>query len=65
MTLQLLLHYGTWYLIIGFISAWIINQFIKLANQEPYTGPEIFFAILLWPLNVAVFIGGIIYSFFE
>lgn len=65
MTLQLFLHYSAMYLVIGFISAWIINEFIKYYEQEPYTPFEIFLMILLWPVNVLVFVAGFIYSLFQ
>jgi len=65
MSLQLILHYTTIYFTIGVISSWIIDKCIRLAEQEPYTRLEIFLAILFWPLNVLVFIGGIILSFFK
>lgn len=65
MTLQLILHYSALYLLIGFISAYIINYFVEASGDEPYTGKEIPLMIILWPLNVLVFIAGIIFSIFR
>lgn len=64
--ISLFLLYGSWYLGIGFVSAWLINQAIMKVNQdEPYTSGEIAFAILLWPLNVGVFLFSFLISFFR
>lgn len=61
-----LLFYGTRYLLIGLISAWLINRAIITVNQDkPYTSIEIAWAILLWPINVAVFIYSFLISFFR
>lgn len=62
----IILHYVSIYLIIGFISAWIINQIIiATQSSEPYTPGEIFMAIILWPINVSVFIVSLITSLFR
>lgn len=62
----IILHYVSIYLIIGFISAWIINQIIiATQSSEPYTPGEIFMAIILWPINVSVFIISLITSLFK
>ena len=64
--MSFLLFYGTWYLGIGLVSAWLINQCIILGGQtEPYTSREIAFAILLWPINVSVFVFGFLSSLFK
>jgi len=64
--MSLFLFYGSWYLGIGFVSAWLINQaIIKVNHDEPYTSGEIAFAILLWPLNAGVFLYSFITSFFR
>lgn len=62
----IILHYVSIYLIIGFISAWIINQvIIATQSSEPYTPGEIFMAIILWPINVSVFIISLIVTLFK
>ena len=62
----IILHYVNIYLIIGFISAWIINQvIIATQSSEPYTPGEVFMAIILWPINVTVFIIPLITSLFK
>lgn len=62
----IILHYVSIYLIIGFISAWIINQvIIATQSSEPYTPGEIFMAIILWPINVSVFIVSLIVALFK
>ena len=62
----IILHYVSIYLIIGFISAWIINQvIIATQSSEPYTPGEIFMAIILWPINVSVFIVSLIVTLFK
>jgi hypothetical protein len=62
----IILHYVSIYLIIGFISAWIINQvIIATQSSEPYTPGEIFMAIILWPINVTVFIVSLIVALFR
>lgn len=62
----IILHYVSIYLIIGFISAWIINQIITATqSSEPYTPGEIFMAIILWPINVTVFIVSLIVALFR
>jgi hypothetical protein len=64
--ISIILHYGAWYLSIGFVTAWLINQSIKyVSTSDPYTPGEVFVAILLWPLNVVVLIYGFISSFFK
>lgn len=64
--MSFLLFYGTWYLGIGLVSAWLINQCIIWGNQtEPYTSREIAFAIVLWPMVVGVFIFGLLSSLFK
>jgi hypothetical protein len=64
--MSFLLFYGAWYLGIGLVSAWLINQAIIYGNQtEPYTSSEIAFAIILWPINVGVFIIGFLISLFR
>jgi len=64
--MSLILFYSTWYLIIGLVSAWLINQAIIWGNQtESYTSSEITFAILLWPINVGVFITSLLISLFR
>jgi hypothetical protein len=64
--LSFLLFYGSWYLGIGFVSAWLINQAIVAVNRdEPFTSGEIAIAILLWPLNLGVFIFSFLNSFFK
>jgi hypothetical protein len=63
---SLLLFYSSWYLIIGFISSWLINQvIIKDSQEEPYTSTEIVITILLWPVNVLIFITNIVISLFK
>ena len=64
--MSFLLFYSTWYLGIGLVSAWLINQAIIWGNQtEPYTSGEIAFAILLWPINVSVFTISLLSSLFK
>jgi len=64
--MSLFLFYGSWYLGIGIVSAWLINQAIITVNQdEPYTSGEIALAILLWPINVSIFIISFLISLFR
>ena len=64
--ISVLLFYGTRYLLVGFISAWLINRAIITVNQDkPYTSREIAWAILLWPINVAIFVISFLISFFK
>ena len=64
--ISIILHYCAWYLSIGFVTAWLINQAIRAVSvTDPYTPGEVFMAILLWPINVTVFIFGFISSFFK
>ena len=64
--ISIILHYGAWYLSIGFVTAWLINQSIKAVSVDPpYTPGEVTMAILLWPINVLSFIYGFISSFFK
>ena len=63
---SLILYYTTWYLGIGFVSAFLIDQVIRVTqSSDPYTAREIFAVILLWPINVTVFIVSFIISFFR
>lgn len=58
-----ILFYVSWYLIVGIVSSWIINQvIIKTNSSEPYTGQEIFLTVLLWPINVSIFLYSLIRS---
>lgn len=58
--------YISWYLVIGFISAWIINTTIDATKAcEPYTPKEIALVIVLWPINVCIFAYAFIKSFFS
>lgn len=62
----LILFYVSWYLVIGFVSAWLINQvIIHTETSEPYTAGEIVFAIMFWPINVSVFICALLISLFR
>lgn len=64
--ISLILFYVSWYLVIGLVSAWLINQvIIHTETSEPYTTGEIAGAILLWPINVSVFICALIISLFR
>jgi hypothetical protein len=64
--MNLILYYATWYLGIGFVSAFLIDQIIRATqSSEPYTAKEILAVILLWPINVTVFIVSFILSFFR
>lgn len=61
-----ILFFTSWYLIIGLVSAWLINQVIIHTNSsEPYTPGEIALAILLWPINVLIFVGSFLISLFR
>lgn len=58
-----ILFYVSWYLIVGIVSSWIINQvIIKTNSSEPYTGQEIFLTVVLWPVNVSIFLYSLIRS---
>jgi hypothetical protein len=58
--------YLSWYLCVGFITAFIIDQSIRVTKQtDPYTAKEIAVSIILWPLMVIVFIYGVIKGFFN
>jgi hypothetical protein len=60
--ISLLFFYFTWYVGIGFITAFAIDQVIRFTrSSEPYTAKEIIVVILLWPINVLIFL----YSFFR
>jgi len=64
--IYLILYYTTWYLGIGFVSAFLIDQIIRATqSSEPYTAKEILAVILLWPINVCIFIFSFITSFFR
>jgi hypothetical protein len=64
--ISLILFYVSWYLVIGLVSAWLINQVIMYTQtSEPYTAGEIAFAIIFWPINVSVFICALIISLFR
>lgn len=64
--IAVILFYVSWYLIIGLVSAWLINQvIIHTETSEPYTAGEIAFAIIFWPINVTVFIGALLISLFR
>jgi hypothetical protein len=63
---SVILFYVSWYLVIGFVSAWLINQvIIRTQTSEPYTAREIAVAIILWPINVSVFIFSLLISLFR
>lgn len=58
--------YLSWYLCVGFVTAFIIDQSIRATKQtDPYTAKEIAVSIILWPLMVIVFIYGVIKGFFN
>lgn len=61
-----ILFYVSWYLIVGIVSSWIINQvIIKTNSSEPYTGQEIFLTVVLWPVNVSIFLYSLIRSLLQ
>lgn len=63
---QIIFMYLSWYLCVGFVVAFAIDQSIKATKQlEPYTSREIAFSIMFWPAMVVVFVYGIIKSFFN
>ena len=64
--ISLIIYYTTWYLGIGFVSAFLIDQVIRVTqSSEPYTDKEIFAVILLWPINVGIFIISFLISLFR
>jgi hypothetical protein len=66
MTLHLIFHYSIIYLVIGFVSAFIIDQVIRSTRScEPYTGKELLVVMALWPINVAIFVYSFIVSLFR
>lgn len=61
-----ILFYVSLYLIVGIVSSWIINQvIIKTNSSEPYTGQEIFLTVVLWPVNVSIFLYSLIRSLLQ
>lgn len=64
--ISVILFYVSWYLGIGLVSAWLINQVIIFTqSSEPYTPGEIAFAVIFWPINVAIFICALLISLFR
>jgi hypothetical protein len=64
--ISLIFYYAAWYLSIGLVSAFLVDQDIRLTQRcEPYKGSEIYAAAILWPIHVSVFVSSFIYSFFK
>ena len=60
--MSLLLYYFNWYIGIGIVTTFIIDQIIRITkSSDPYTAKEILIITLIWPINVSIFI----YSFFR
>lgn len=56
----------TIYLVIGFITAFAIDTYIRYyKTSEPYTFSEVMIVIPFWPFNVSVFITAFIKSYFD
>lgn len=54
------------YLLVGFVTSLLIDWSIRVTQATtPYTPKEIFFVILLWPINVTIFIVVFIKEFFK
>jgi hypothetical protein len=63
---RIIFMYLSWYLCVGFVVAFVIDQSIRYTKQvQPYTSREIAVSIILWPLMAIIFIYGVINGFFN
>jgi hypothetical protein len=64
--IHLVLHYIALYLIIGLVTSFLVDLSIRASpDVKPYTTGEIAIVIILWPINVAIFVFMFISSFFK